>query len=271
VRNQRRVWSDRRDRSTFAHSGGDMTEADWWGATETGQCIECIDALFAEHSACNRKTRQFGLASCVRLAKEMPSWPRARYLDVVEGFVGERHDRETLLDHIESFDAYVMGLPSGILHALMRPDPLEHTAADRLLSLLCEDASRNPARQFVADHESLALLLFRTQFGPERGGAEPNLLPYLSLLHDIFGPLPFRDVAVAAEWLTSDVLALARGVYDEKAFDRMPILADALQDAGCDNAEALDHCRAANWEHVRGCWVIDLLLGRPWREPSGGA
>ena len=86
------------------------------------------------------------------------------------------------------------------------------------------------------------------------------------LLHDIFGPLPFRDVAVAPAWLTSDVLALARGIYEEKAFDRMPILADALQDAGCDNEEVLNHCRAAGWEHVRGCWIVDLLLGKPWRE-----
>jgi hypothetical protein len=49
------------------------------------------------------------------------------------------------------------------------------------------------------------------------------------LLHDIFGPLPFRDVAIAPEWLTSDVTALARGIYNDKAFDRMPILADALR------------------------------------------
>ncbi|HJZ56083.1 MAG TPA: hypothetical protein VKE74_14040 [Gemmataceae bacterium] len=86
------------------------------------------------------------------------------------------------------------------------------------------------------------------------------------LLHDIFGPLPFREVAVQPGCLTSDVVALAKGIYDEKAFDRMPILADALQDAGCDHDELLAHCRAANGEHVRGCWVIDLLLGRPWRE-----
>ncbi|MBA4064133.1 MAG: hypothetical protein C0501_10550 [Isosphaera sp.] len=86
------------------------------------------------------------------------------------------------------------------------------------------------------------------------------------LLHDIFGPLPFRDVLIDPTWLTSDVVALARGAHDEKAFDRLPVLADALQDAGCDHDEVLNHCRAANWEHVRGCWVLDLLLGRPWRD-----
>ena len=62
-------------------------------------------------------------------------------------------------------------------------------------------------------------------------------------------------------WLTSDVVALARGIYDDRAFECMPILADALQDAGCDNPDVLHHCRDANQVHVRGCWVVDLLLG----------
>lgn len=80
------------------------------------------------------------------------------------------------------------------------------------------------------------------------------------LIREIFGN-PFRRVDVSP-WLTSDVKLLARGIYEEKAFDRMPILADALQDAGCDNVNVLDHCRDTGTEHVRGCWVVDLLLGK---------
>jgi hypothetical protein len=83
----------------------------------------------------------------------------------------------------------------------------------------------------------------------------------IRLLHDIFGPLPFRDVHIAPVWLTSDVLALASGIYDEMAFDRMPILADALQDDGCEDTDILAHCRGAG-PHVRGCWVVDLVLGK---------
>ena len=55
---------------------------------------------------------------------------------------------------------------------------------------------------------------------------------------------------------------LARGVYEERAFDRMPILADALQDAGCDNPDILNHLRDTNAAHVRGCWALDLVLGK---------
>ena len=80
------------------------------------------------------------------------------------------------------------------------------------------------------------------------------------LIRDIFGD-PFRPVAVDPAWLTTDVLVLARGIYAEKAFDRMPILADALQDAGCTNDDILNHCRDQSRVHVRGCWAVDLLLG----------
>jgi len=80
------------------------------------------------------------------------------------------------------------------------------------------------------------------------------------LLRELFGN-PFRPVTCDPSWLTSDVLAMAQGIFDEKAFDRMPILHDALMDAGCANADVLDHCRQGG-EHVRGCWVIDLLLGK---------
>jgi hypothetical protein len=82
------------------------------------------------------------------------------------------------------------------------------------------------------------------------------------LVREVFGN-PSRALDVNPEWLAwkcGTVTALARGIYEERAFDRMPILADALEEAGCQGAYMLDHCRHAN-SHVRGCWVIDLLLG----------
>jgi hypothetical protein len=77
---------------------------------------------------------------------------------------------------------------------------------------------------------------------------------------EVFGN-PFRPITLDPSWLTSTVLALANGIYTERAFDRMPILADALQDAGCDNENILNHCRAPG-PHTRGCWVCDLLLNK---------
>jgi hypothetical protein len=101
-------------------------------------------------------------------------------------------------------------------------------------------------------------LAFR-QIIPDRVGTIAFVGEYARALRDVFGN-PFRPVALDPAWRTSDVLALARGIYAERAFDRMPILADALQDAGCANEEVLAHCRDAKQEHVRGCWVVDLLL-----------
>src|SRR5262249_19701282 len=84
---------------------------------------------------------------------------------------------------------------------------------------------------------------------------------YAALVRDIFGN-PFRPATVDPAWLAwndGTVPKIAQAMYDERAFERMPILADALEDAGCDNAHILNHCRAPN-VHVRGCWVVDLLL-----------
>jgi hypothetical protein len=80
------------------------------------------------------------------------------------------------------------------------------------------------------------------------------------LLRCIFGN-PFRPVTLDPNLRTTTVLALARSIYDERAFDPLPILADALRDAGCDNEAMLAHCPGAG-PHARGCWVVDLVLGK---------
>ena len=85
----------------------------------------------------------------------------------------------------------------------------------------------------------------------------------LDLFRDVFGS-PFRPVSVDASWLTwNDVMivTLAQAIYDERRFQDLPILADALEEAGCTNADILDHCRGPG-PQVRGCWVIDLILGK---------
>ena len=82
----------------------------------------------------------------------------------------------------------------------------------------------------------------------------------VALLRDIFGN-PFRPVTLDPSWLIPKVKTLAQAIYDERAFERMPELADALAEAGCSNQDILSHCRGPG-PHVRGCWVVDLLLGK---------
>jgi hypothetical protein len=80
----------------------------------------------------------------------------------------------------------------------------------------------------------------------------------VALLRDIFGN-PFRPVSFTPPGRRADAVRIARAIYQSRAFQEMPILADALEDAGCDSADMLAHCRGPG-PHVRGCWVVDLVL-----------
>jgi hypothetical protein len=88
---------------------------------------------------------------------------------------------------------------------------------------------------------------------------EPDQLGFRALVHDVVGN-PFRPIEFLVGWRSGNTIALARGMYDSRDFSAMPILADALEDAGCDNATILEHCRG-DTKHVRGCWVVDQVLG----------
>lgn len=93
--------------------------------------------------------------------------------------------------------------------------------------------------------------------GPEERRAQCDLL------RDAFSN-PFRPLALNPAWLRwhdGCVVSMARAIYEERRFEEMPILADALEEAGCDDEEILWHCREEP-EHARGCWLLDAILGR---------
>jgi hypothetical protein len=107
---------------------------------------------------------------------------------------------------------------------------------------------------FCSEEETVAMEAALALAEAAEGKAQADLL------RDIFGN-PFRPAALQPSWQTSEVVGLASTAYEERAFDRLPILADALEDAGCDNADILTHLRGPG-RHVRGCWALDLLLGK---------
>jgi hypothetical protein len=82
------------------------------------------------------------------------------------------------------------------------------------------------------------------------------------LYHDITGLPRTAQVPLAPSWRTTTAVQLARQMYESRDFSAMPILADALQDASCDSDDILTHCRDPQAAHVRGCWVVDLILGK---------
>lgn len=83
---------------------------------------------------------------------------------------------------------------------------------------------------------------------------------FCALFRDIFGN-PFHPIELLTASKNSTVGNLAQAIYADRAFDLLPILADALEDAGCHNTEILAHCRGPG-PHVRGCWVVDLILSK---------
>ena len=91
----------------------------------------------------------------------------------------------------------------------------------------------------------------------------PSEQEVCNIFHDIFGLFVFSTSLNRSWVLWNDltVTKIAQAIYDDRAFDRLPILADALEDACCDNADILNHCRSAG-NHVRGCWVVDFLLNK---------
>jgi hypothetical protein len=169
------------------------------------------------------------------------------------------------------------------------PDPRQHRAVDTLEQMaegtasvrdrqeavrdtrLALPAYSQPGDEPADDPYFVALMLFRefrsSSVGTHAWAATAGVADsgtvrreQCELLRDIFGN-PFRPVPFDPRWRTTDALGLARGICEDRAFDRLPLLADALMDAGCDSAALLDHCRGPG-PHVRGCWVVDLVLGK---------
>jgi hypothetical protein len=149
--------------------------------------------------------------------------------------------------------------------------PTEWTAACQLPFGACDAAAA------IGDQASTAASRAAQEAGDHAGRAwAAEQQRQADLLRCLFGN-PFRPVTVEPSWLAwreGTVVRLARAIEADQALDRLPILADALEEAGCTDAQILGHCRAGG-EHALGCWVLDALLGResvtePWTPSREG-
>jgi hypothetical protein len=113
----------------------------------------------------------------------------------------------------------------------------------------------------ASDSDAVAILAAQ-RVAAKGGDLAAELSAQSTLRDDIFGnPYPaIRIDPALLRWNGGLVQNLAQSIYDNRSFDRLPILADALERAGYTNTDLLTHCRDLG-PHVRGCWVIDLLLG----------
>ena len=203
-----------------------MSEAAWQRATNARELLLLLDP-----DSSSRKLRRFVLACVAHL---YPSKPVSGDADIL-AFAEQLAD-EANIDPDEWVAVFDQLQDRNQLNA----EPPDPTAW--LLSLAVGDNA--------SDETHWALVSMKDRNIDE---AVP-----MGLLREVFGN-PFRLVDFAP-WRTDTAVSLARRMYDSRDFGAMPILADALQDAGCDNDDVLNHCRDGG-PHVRGCWVVDGVLG----------
>jgi hypothetical protein len=227
-----------------------MTEADWLACTDPRPMLASL-----EGKASDRKLRLFAAACCRRIWHLLPDQRSRQAVEVAERYADGRATDEEL------------ETASDAAHAVWDADMKRAARAGKW-----DRRSRLPYYSASAAAYNVAIPLGWWGGAPAfvapdeiARGAHANVdaegMAQCVLLRDILGPLPFRPLAVEPTWLTSNVASLAHTAYDERAFDRLPILADALEEAGCTDAELLAHCRQPG-EHVRGCWVVDLVLAK---------
>ena len=209
-----------------------MTEAEWLACKDPAKML-----LAVERRASERKFRLFACACCRRIWHLLPDEACQVAVERGEEYADRLVSRDDLV-------ATLVGLESSTYseeRAYRAATAAWHSAAV---------ISRRDMAYFAAYHSVEADEAPATIFTPAIVG----------LIRDIFGN-PFRPVAFSPSWRTDTAVSLARQMYESRDFSAMPMLADALQDAGCDSDDVLPHCRGPG-PHVRGCWVVDLVLGK---------
>ena len=234
-----------------------MTEAEWLTSEDPSVTDESIWAGFTE-----RKLRLAACGCCRASWGAMPD-PRSRAaVEVSERFADGRADADELRaaawraagaeyavdEKEERYRREQKGIRAGWLGAEDAVEFPTVTEPGRVRAMLAEARAAASAAALAAGSP---LAFFHEV---------PKWLQPFSVIRDVLGN-PFRPLAFSPDWRTPTAVALGRQMYEGRDFSAMPILADALQDAGCENPDVLDHCRGPG-PHARGCWVVDLVLGQ---------
>jgi hypothetical protein len=224
-----------------------MTEAEWLNTTDLAALLRCEQV----RGRTDRLRRKLRLFSCA-CARRLEPWFRSTHL-LKALAASERYADGLLGDagigrwNLEASTIYQAAKESEVR------DKASVVAAHRAVVYSCV-ADKHGGYQEIA----WKVLQVDGAFGAQKAEL---LVSFLATLRDIFGN-PFRPVTFSPSWRTDTAVSLARAMYESRDFGAMPILADALQDAGCDSDDILSHCRDASQVHVRGCWVCDLVLGK---------
>jgi hypothetical protein len=241
-----------------------MTEADWSTSTDVASMLQF---LRSRGRASDRKLRLFSVACCRQIWSLLTDTRSRRAVEIAEAYADGLAGLPALRDAyqaawaaakeaIASRDADADQDPDRLYG--MHDDGLAAPAACAAAYAASPDAQQMDQGGYYARHAQMRAASPVPHAESTRPDAEQS-----ALLSDLFGPVPFRDVAVSPSlltWKDGTLPKLAQAIYDERRFDEMPILADALEEAGCNNPDMVRHCRQQEAVHVRGCWVLDLLM-----------
>jgi len=237
-----------------------MTEQEWLACGDPTPMQEYLWEKFTD-----RKVRLFRCACCRRFEVELSVDSVLR--SAVE--LGESYADGSITS--QQFEAGREDFlsQSGLGSDVLGPRP-EHHFGKSVLFAVWPRACTDPRQvnRMACARLRWARVTPWSEFQFQQGKANTLLhaesIAQCSLLRDIFGTLPFRPTLINPSWLAwndGTILRLAQAIYNDRRFADMPILADALEEAGCTDAEILAHCRGEG-PHFRGCWVVDLLLGK---------
>ncbi len=229
-----------------------MNEVEWLSCQFSTPMLEY---LRANGIGAWRKRFLLSLACSHRVASVM-SPDGLKAVDVAERFVAGRATED---EREEAFDASGTSMDEAINLQTHYAD----YCAYRLVQLARD---RRFPEIWYADNAAMIAQTAPQAFGwtgSKTKWDEPVLYAHrrdiAEWVRDIFGN-PFRPITFDPAWRTPEVVALASEIYEQQSFDRMPSLSDALEGTGCRDDEVLSHCRMPTG-HVRGCWVIDAILG----------
>lgn len=235
-----------------------MTEAEWLACAEPTLLLE-----FLRGKASERRLRLFACACCRHIAHLFFSREQHRAVETAEKFADDLTRDTNLAELYSTLDGLRPLAPENENSVRHQTAQFSYHAVINAISTSARyndigagsyDLWENVKE--VADSCARALAW--------AGKARPDFLAAIAmqsvLARDIFGN-PFRPLPFDPAWRTTTVVSLATAIYEERAFNRLPILSDALEDAGCTHADILNHCREPG-EHARGCWLLDLILGR---------
>lgn len=227
------------------------SEQEWFSCGQPQKML-----TYLRGKASERKLRLFDVACCRRIWGELRDERSRRAIEIAEEYAEGRSDKRTLNQARQ--DARTA---HGAAQQVVSDIPRTAVNLASWTAAYTAAEAANAAQQIAAEDafQATAAVADTTAFassGDEAGTEEQAMQAVL--LRDVFGN-PFRPVAISSSWLTPTVLGVAASIYEQGAFDRMPVLADGLEEAGCNDAVILDHCRGTG-PHVRGCWLLDSLL-----------